>query len=370
MENKSNEIYVGPSISKVALEKYKKNFSSFIPFLMAFGLILVCVLALAFFLDFSLLFTVPLFLCPFFFGFQLFLVDQSENPTLGKNAKWYFAPKFSGSYNLWRSFLYSLGFAILASILVSSVYSVIASRFDSSYVEAFNSYYQAAMNGDIATINSMLADSTNPLVIMTNVIGIVFYTMLCLVFCHHLFKRGAVPYLLEKFPRLMGGRSGNALLSAYLKRRGRAFRKDYYKANWLGIVLLFVGFVLGITLGYIFLPESLTFSLNSKATLCVVLGLIAACLLLLFYFPYYCYVEKELVDRYEKDILDVNAELNKEALEYLKRLKEMNDLQARYYEDAIRNSEFEKDNDPEKEETEEEDEQKNDLDDYGRGDHS
>lgn len=366
MENQS-EIYVGPSVSKAAREKYKNNFSTFLPYLMAFGLILICVLAMAFFFNFSLIFTVPLLFCPFFFGFQMVLIDESENPTLGRNAKWYFTPKFSGSYSLWRCFLYSLGFAALAAILVSSVYSAVATRFDSAYVEAFNTYYEAMMNGDMATVNSLLSDANNPLVIMSTVIGIVFYTILCLFFLHHLFKRGAVPYLLAKFQRLVGGRGGNALFNAFLKRRGKEFRKDYYKANWLGIVLIFAGFTLGIALGCLFLPTSINFSLNSKAVMCVVIGLSAACLFTLFYFPYYCYVEKELVDRYEKDILEVNSELNKEALDYLKRMKEMNDMQARFYEDALRNSQFEKENDPEQEDND--DDNKNDLDDYGRGDH-
>lgn len=364
-----NEVYMGPSVSEVAREQYRKNFSFFLPYLIAFGLIILSIIVIAFFTHASLILTVPFLFAPFFFGFEMLLIDESEKPTLGNNAKWYFTPKFSGCFRLGWSFLYAIGFYFLAFMVTFGIYYLVAQQVDPNFINALNNYAETITQGNLEAITALLSDYTNPVVIMTTVTSIVSYAALALIFIHHLAKRGAVPYLLSKFKNLMGGRNGNILLGTFLKRRGREYRIDYYKSNWLGIVLLVTGFALGTVLAYFLLPYNISFSLNTRAVLCVVFGLLGAFIFLLLYVPYYCYVMKELIDRYEKEIIAVNDELNKEALEYLKRMKELNDMQARFYEDAIRDSEFKQENDPENED-DEDDAPKNNLDDYGRGDHS
>ena len=296
------------SIISSSLNHFKKNWSSYLAVGFLCGLFLVLVSTLSFLDELLFLLAVPLFAFPFLFASHIccYLLGANQPITLSNFFRYFisfFRPQFRSSFRGIISFLKSL--AVYFGVLIISyltMYFVFKNQYGDVFVTATENLVKDYMSGNSydELVKALEANDGLLLTFITYVSSIpipfMIITFIYLVSFSSLsiYYRANINSGAPSLIRL-------AVANAYARYR-RAMRKDWFKLNYLLIVLPIVGVALGTVL-YIFIIKHIYY-LSAILTVSVFVPLV-------FFLPFYFSNMEVLYTRYE----NVFKEGNKMAIE-------------------------------------------------------
>lgn len=287
-------------IKNTAKSMYFKHFGTKTSIACIYGIIVLAVLALAFFFWPTLILTIPLLVLPFTFSFLASNAgcnqDKGSIGTFFRFYPFYFKHMFHGGFRGWHALLKCL-IVFFASITVAAAVnafvflinpemkSLIELLMNAETTEAFNNAYQSLLNHPITQLLNFIS--------ITFSVGTTFY-----VFLHHLLTNSPKMYfsLFSKEPLPMKDIS---VVHRYTFPSFRkAFYKDYYSSAWLNAVLFVIGYAGVVTISYFaFANNNIVVNEISVS----MLGLAGGFILNLFVMPFTFDVMEQLYREHRKD---------------------------------------------------------------------
>ena len=304
------------SISKLAYRRCKNTWLRKSLVLSLLFVILIAVLALAFFFPVSLFLTVPFIVVPAVFAFQA--VNTVLELNLGKDETnffylftLYFKGPFFGSYQIIKAFLFSLIFFFGGAVVVSTIGSTII---EIAHPEIITDILNLYENSDPLTFAEAFEDfilNNEFFSIITEIAVYASFGAAFIYFVHASLKNGFKCYmnLLSKVP--MPAHDLNIISKETMKIIKRVFNKDYYKSLWYVIILFVAGYI-----GGCFTARCL---LNVSPDQVLVVGMFGSLLLTFGFIPYYFDVTYYLFRKHSDKFNAMFVKLSLETLEEVKK---------------------------------------------------
>lgn len=302
-EKKNNQ-----SIIKSSFKRYPKTAGKMLPWLFNFFFVIIASLALGFLTPYSFFFTVPLALIPFFYALQLsnsyfHVKDDLDNSRFKAYLKSYFSPLGFGCYRIIRSALFSLLISLICVFAFSVAYLEIAMATGTDMNSVLNSLVEAYQKNDVDTLQSIM--KSEPLLTYSTWVSVVDTGTFIISFLLHIFRYGILSYFRFSLPGA-DARSVNALYKATLRSiRTKGYNKDYFLCMWPILLVVLVGFSLGIYIGFVitniptvsyFFANNPYFASYQLITLC---GTFMMFLFITIALPYYFDAIYALYEKYE-----------------------------------------------------------------------
>jgi hypothetical protein len=317
------------SLSKTAWGIFRKEYKKVLPTAFNFLMVVLMVMALGIWYPVTLYFTVPFILIPFFFAFQMAATylrrgDEITNRQFFAYFGAYFGMPFFGAYRVSRSFLLALAWSIVAGLAVAIIYYLIGMQVSPDFADAIKNLYSIWDNGSSSDFTAFVTSNTS-IIIFQNVVGISELFVGFYLFLHYIASNGCNPYLRS----VIVGASPhvcNVIYAGGIHLVKDKFWKDYYGALWHGILLIALGFALGVWIG---------FALHFDVVAAAVTGFSGAAILLSFYLPYYFLVIGLLADKYRNSFADYSIRMAQETLRRLKETQQLSAEEAQHLQDSI-----------------------------------
>lgn len=324
-------------------------------------MIAVAVFALGVYQPWTLLFSVPFLLVPFFFALEMTLADGHKDSDLSSSRFFgyfgsYYSSSFYGSYRLLRTFLLSYLIAIVGASVISSIYYAVVSSANSALAADFSALYTFISSNDVAGANDLLANSV-PIITFMGVMTISEMACFGLFFVHEMGFYGLNPYLRLTL-RGAPSRVANAIFVGSFRSVRPKFRKDYWSSLWMFIPLELAGFALGVYIGTLF--PALSYSQIA------VLGLYGGLLFMTPFIPYYLNVMALLAKKYQKAFADYSIKWAENTLNQLKQAQQISESDIKLMEKSLSDAKKAQDEgEGEDEAPKDEDQKPKDPKDYG-----
>lgn len=327
------------SLASKSFARFKNNISSYIAVGVLCGLFFVLLTAFTLLDEIMLIFAVPVLALPFLFASHIscYLLSIGEPIRLRAFFHYFvsfFRPQFRGSFRGITSFLKCLAvYGSLLLIAYFSLYLVYRQQYGELFLNSVNelvSQYLAgasyeellvvlkANDGMLLTFMMYVSSIPLPFAISTFMYFISFNSI-------SLYYRANINNGTPSLMRL-------AIANAYARYR-RSMRKDWFKLNWLIIVLPLVGSTLS-SLIYFFVvkdPMYLPPILNAGAFIPYI-----------FFLPFYFANMEVLYLRYENVFKEGNKMAIKAFLERIQTSIELSEEEKRNLEESFRNNNDEK----------------------------
>ena len=297
-------------IAHLALSRYKKSVGDSLLLSLTFFLLFGSCFALALVgIDLSLL-AILLIGLPALLSMQLMVLrpKKEDGPTNRESFmgfRLYFT-FYLGVYRFWLSLLKALLVLLLASLVSGFSLFYILNSSSPSFVEAVSSFSSLASQRG-TTLESLyeFLSSSEPLLSYCNWTIVIAFFFGGYWFFHEIGRNTFNTYV-RSFLWGVPSRAANAIFSDFFHQERRSFYKDYYKANWLAIILFVLGYAGGASFGVLVM---------GSASYGIAFAFIAACLLLSPYLPYFFYVMDEIAKAREKSLVSYALKEAEEALE-------------------------------------------------------
>ena len=297
-------------IASRALLRYEKSVGDSLLLSLTFFLLFGSCFALAIVgLDFSLL-GILLIGLPALLSMQLMVLRPKKEEGLSNRESFlgfrlYFTFYF-GVYRFWLSLLKALLILVLAALVSGFSLFHILSVASPSFVEAVSSFSSLATQPEttVETLYDALS-SSKPLLDYCNWVAVVSLFFGGYWFFHEIGRNTFNTYV-RSFLGGVPSRAANAIFSDFFRQERKGFYKEYYKANWLAIILFALGYAGGAVFGVLVM---------GSASYGIAFGFIAACLLLSPYLPYFFYVMDEIAKAKEKTLVSYAIKEAEAALE-------------------------------------------------------
>lgn len=348
MQNEKKEN--NETIATKAIKDYPLAVKKMYPWLINALFVAIGVSALGFLSTYTLFFTLPFLVVPFFYALQLthsyvHLKDDMD----GKRFSYYFKSYFTngmGSYRIIRTTLFSFLYAFAGSLLFALVYSYISNLNGLNVIEALNSLAQAYSSGNTQDISNLLNEE--PLLSLSYWSIVVEASIFLLSFLFHTLRYGVLVYF-----RFSLNGANSAMVNALYKRslhdpETKDYNKDYFLFIWPVFVLLIVFLGLGLYIGYLlsqievlsnFFARSSYFSSSSLIVVC---GMFFSSLALIFSLPYYFQGISSLYEKYGLTFGKIFLKMTKEKVEQLKQMQKLSEDEQKQIQESL--DELEKEN--------------------------
>ncbi len=324
---KNNNHSANESILVTSFKEYPKTLKKILPWIINFIFVVIAALALAFLSPFSLFFSVPLVIIPFFFALQvsvsyIHLKNDLDNRRFSAYLKSYFSPTSFGCYRIVRSALFSFLISLGAAFLFSFAYIEISILNGVDMNAILNDFLEVYQTNDFNGMNDIL--NSEPILSLITWMGVVESVSFALSFLFHLFRYGVLCYFHFS---LQGAdtRSVNAFYKAALRStRSKGYNKDYLSLIWPMLLLSVLSLGIGICFGYLLTTiESVSsfFQNNDyfqSSQLISLTGILTMLLFVIFFLPYYFDSMILLYKKYELSFGQAALEYAQEAISQLK----------------------------------------------------
>ena len=327
------------SLTSKALNRFKSNASSYISVgvLCALFFVLLATLSLV---DVSIfIISVPLLALPFLFASHIscYLLSIGEQIKLGSFFHYFgsfFRPQFRGSFRGIVAFLKSLAvyftFMLIAYLILFFVYRhSYGDLFLTSFQELTAQYLDGLSYEELLIV--LQSNDGMMLTFITYVSSIPFPFAIAAFMYFISFMSISLYYranINNGTPSLMR----LAIANSYARYR-RSMRKDWFKLNWLIIVLPIVGSALGALVFFLVIKDPLYFAPALT---------IGAFIPYLFFLPFYFPNMEVLYNRYENVFKEGNKMAIESILERIQSSLELNEEEKRHLEDSFKNDNDEK----------------------------
>ena len=327
------------SLVSMALKRFKNNIASYVAVGVLCGLFFILVSMLYVLDEVVFIIAIPVLALPFLFASHVscYLLEADQPITIGSFCRYFisfFRQQFRGSFRAIISFLKSLlVYIVFFFIAYLSLYLVFSNRFGDSFTNAANGLlklyssgssfdemvnYLQQNNGHLLTF--IIYASTIPLPF-----AIVFFLYSISFSSLSIYYRANINSGAPSLLRL-------AIANTYARYK-RSMRKDWFKLNYLLLVLPIVGAIISYVI-YYFIIKDINYLPAS-----IVIGAIAP---LFFFLPFYFANMEVLYHRYE----NVFKEGNKTAIEmFLSRIQssiELSEEEKRQLEESFKEDEEKK----------------------------
>ena len=329
---KNNKHSANESILATSFKEYPKTLKKLLPWLINFIFVVIAVLALSFLTPFSLFFTIPLAVIPFFFALQvsdsyIHLKDDLDNKRFAAYLKSYFLPVNFGCFRIVRSALFSLLISFGVAFLFGFAYVEISLLNGMDLNAILNTFLEAYQAGDIEGMNAIL--NSEPMLSLMTWTGVVESVSFALSFLFHIYRYGVLAYFHFSIQGV-DARTVNAFYKAALRStRTKGYNKDYFSVIWPMLLLSVLSLGLGIYFGYLLTTiesVSLFFQNNSYFQNNQLISLTAVLTMLLFvalFLPYYFDSMILLYQKYELSFGQAALEFAQETINQLKQTEQL-----------------------------------------------
>lgn len=303
------------TISKTALRQYKARLKEKFALSFSFFVFAFACVTLGFVWPISLLLTVPLIIIPLFLCLQIsngtLRILQKEGLSHGNFFRFFilsFKRPFLGSYRVISSLLKAIAIGLIFYFVAGLVTYQILSMVDSSFSELMTKASELLANSDLDSAFALLQE--NPLYITCeNILICISFGFFLLSFYHFIGVNSLNANLTNMMPGVNRG-AINYVHKNVLRMIRKPFYKDYYHANYLGLVLYLFGYVGGVLISYQF---------TSKIDYICLSGTIGSLLLLFPFLPYYLDVNDLLFSKYINNYRSFALETAKKAYSELEK---------------------------------------------------
>ena len=327
------------SLASNALKRFKSNALSYLAVGVLCALFIVLLSTLTFIDEVVFIVAIPLFGMPFLFASHIscYLLEANEPIKLDSFFRYYisfFRPQFRGSFRGIVSFLKSL--AVYFIVLMISYFAMYLA-FKQTYGNAFIASIENLVNQYVKGITyeelyELLLANDNFLLTFITYVSAIPIPFAIAAFMYFISFSSISLYYRANINNGTPSLMRLAIANSYSRYR-KSMRKDWFKLNWLIIVLPLVGSALGALI-YFLVIKNILF-LAPMIT-------IGAFIPYLFFLPLYFSNMEVLYHRYE----NVFKEGNKMAIEsFLERIQtsiELNEEEKRNLEESFKNDNDEK----------------------------
>ena len=327
------------SLISKSFARFKNNAVSYVLVGVLCGLFFVLLTAFSLIDELMLIIAIPVLALPFLFASHIscYLLSIGEPITLRAFFHYFvsfFRPQFRGSFRGITSFFKSLAvYGVLMVIVYFSLYLVYRQQYGNLFLESVtdlvNLYLAGATYEEL--IEALKANDDLLLTFMTYVSSLPLPFAIAMFMYSISFNSISLYYranINNGTPSLMR----LAIANAYARYR-RSMRKDWFKLNWLIIVLPIIGSAIGALISFFVVKDPIYLPTLLSA---------GAFIPYIFFLPFYFSNMEVLYIRYE----NVFKEGNKMAIEaFLERIQssiELNEEEKRKLEESFRNNNDEK----------------------------
>lgn len=329
---KNNKHSANESVLVTSFKEYPKTLKKLLPWLINFIFVVIAVSALSFLTPFSLFFTIPLAVIPFFFALQvsdsyIHLKNDLDNKRFAAYLKSYFLPVNFGCFRIVRSALFSLLISFGVAFLFGFAYIEISLLNGVDMNAILNTFLEAYQAGDTEGMNAIL--NSEPMLSLMTWTGVVESVSFALSFLFHIYRYGVLSYFHFSIQGV-DARTVNAFYKAALRStRTKGYNKDYFSVIWPMLLLSVLSLGLGIYFGYLLTTiesVSLFFQNNSYFQSNQLISLTAVLTMLLFvtlFLPYYFDSMILLYQKYELSFGQAALEFAQETINQLKQTEQL-----------------------------------------------
>ena len=327
------------SLISQALKRFKSNIASYVAVGVLCGLFFILVSMLHILDEIVFIIAIPVLALPFLFASHIccYLLEADQPITVGAFCRYFisfFRPQFRGSFRAIISFLKSLlVYVVFFFISYITLYLVFSKRYGDTFTNAADALLKLYSAGStFEEMVSYLQQNTGNLltfIIHASTIpipfAIIFFLYSISFSSLSIYYRANINNGSPSLIRL-------AIANAYARYK-RSMRKDWFKLNYLLLVLPLVGSAISYII-YYFIIKDINYLSSS-----IVMGAIAP---LIFFLPFYFANMEVLFHRYE----NVFKEGNKTAIEmFLNRIEtsiELSEEEKRRLEESFKEDEEKK----------------------------
>jgi hypothetical protein len=319
------------SLSQTAFKLYQKDWKKDLTVSFTFLLVAAMVLALGYLAAWSLFLTIPLILIPFLFAIQMSISSYKGGAPLSNRVFFhffglYFNPNepFFGVYRVWLAFLKAFLTFWLLLFGIGLSFSGIGNATWPEFSEALKHFASLMDSGSAQEVVDYLNGSM-PLLLFQKVVMLSSLLPASYFFVHSVSVCTLNPYVRMSLAGAPA-RVANSIFAGGFRSVRHSLYKEYYKALYLGVILLVIGLGAGVTLGSLLTlaPEQI-----------YILALAGAALTLAFYLPYFFNVIELLATRYEKSFADYSIHLAEQTLSQMKQEHTVSPEEAKKYEQEL-----------------------------------
>lgn len=315
----------GETLSRAAWKAYKAEFSaSFVPTFI-FAMLFICLLAVGLWQPWTLYVTLPFLGLPLFFALQITLSDARQGRVFTNKGFFsffamYFKMPYFDVYRVLGNVLWAFVFSLLVSFLFNGVYAGVAYTVDPLFATGFDGIMTAYQNTDLDGINSIIDSNSS--------INLYFFVSLVVEngtwFLISLYKISVWclnPYIRSAMKRVSPNpQIANSLFKGGYRSALPNIRKEYFKALWLGLLLLVVGFASGAAVGCLW---------TEMSDRIIASGVIGSFVFIVFYLPYFLIVMEMLASHYDGVFAKYSVAFAEKTLHQLEETKRLSEEEAK-----------------------------------------
>ena len=287
-------------IKNTAKKSYFDHFGTKSSIACIYGIIMLAILALAFFFWPTLILTIPLLVLPF--TFSLLAANAGANQEKGSIGTFfrfypfYFKHMFHGGFRGWHALLkcvivffivlsVAVGVNVVVYLVNPELSSLIEQLVNSQTAESFNLIYDKFLNHPIVEMLNFIT--------ITSSVGVTFYVLF-----HHLFTNSPKMYfsLFSKEPLPM--KDVSLVHRFTFPSFRKSFYKDYYSCSWINAVLFALGYAGSIVICYFAFGNN---GIVVNEISISMIGLAGALILNLFVMPFTFDAIEQLYRKHRKD---------------------------------------------------------------------
>ena len=327
------------SLASQSFNRFKNNIASYVSVGVLCGLFFVLLTALSLLDEVILIIAVPVLALPFLFASHIscYLLSIGEQIKLRSFFHYFvsfFRPQFRGSFRGITSFLKSLAvYGVIMLISYFSLYLIFKQQYGEFFLNAVNELIEKYLAGQsydelIAALQAndgllltfMMYVSSIPLPFtIAAFMGFISYNSISLYYRANI--NNGTPSLMRL-----------AIANAYSRYR-RSIRKDWFKLNWLVVVLPLIGSAIGALIYFLVVrnPIYLPALINAGAFIPYI-----------FFLPFYFPNMEALYTRYENVFKEGNRMAIESILERIQSSIELSEEEKRDLEKSFKNDDEEK----------------------------
>ncbi|MFA5687421.1 MAG: hypothetical protein WCZ47_04730 [Bacilli bacterium] len=286
------------NVKKEAKNNYFKKIGPKLALSFSFLMIVFLSLATILLNPFIFILLFPFLITPALYAFQLMNLGLNSgvsltNKTFFSFFRRSFAPQTRSIYRTLSAFGKALLVWLLSLFVVTLISSQILINRDPGFVDILN---------DIASLERLdsldeimfLIESNKSFYYLSTAITLTSVFAFFLAFLHFILKGAITVFLTPFFPQYFG-KHLNKITMLVLKIVKPQYNRDYYRAIWLGPILLLLGFIGGF-LATFFLTNNITYILLASISMSI--------LFLAPFLPYYFDVLEKLFAKYQDFLLN------------------------------------------------------------------
>ena len=247
------------SIDKQIRQNYLKNFVSKSSLVAVFALFVIVCLLVAYFLPFTLFFTIPLLLLPLLAGLIAENLSANTKPSSTRNMllgfRIYYSKQFFGIFRVLEAILKTMIVYMMISSVLTIILHLTVGMSDPTYASLVNSIITDRNIEDLnGKIQELLGNST--FIFIENIAEIAAIGLASYMMVHHV-----LTHSIKVFYNLLGRNILSAPAVNVIHRRAfpnfrKYFYRDYYSSFWYLIIIYVVFYVGGALLGLLVLNRA------------------------------------------------------------------------------------------------------------------